>query len=186
MADRDRGLAHILCWRCSCLLAVPTCRYSNHCDACEYRYRNRANKQWLPTRPRFLSKRKERRRKRLLSFRIDLRFRLFNREFIRIVDVVRRKRDTRRDVLVQTPQTFEYHLGPRLIDSATAVFHVRAKFELSVRKSQRIVNGVDSMQHTDARVNYRPGLQIKVSSTLRIQNFKTSALSLIAEKLDQF
>src|ERR1043165_2606599 len=108
------------------------------------------------------------------------------RELVLVVNIVRRKRDTRRDVLIQTPQSFEHHLRPWLIDRAAIGFHVNTKFKLSIRKSQRVVNGVDSMQHADARVNHGTCLQIKISSTLRIQDFKPATLSLITKKLNQF
>ena len=99
------------------------------------------------------------------------------RQLIRLVNIIRRKCDTRRDVLIQPPQSFEHYLRPWLIDGAATGFHVHAKFKLSIRKRQRIVNGVDSMQHANTRVNHRACLQIKKSRTLRIQNFKTAALS---------
>src|SRR6185503_2506585 len=122
--------------------------------------------------------------KRSLNLRLRFHFNRLALELVRLRNKIRRKRDTRRNVLIQSPQSFKHYLGPWLIDSAALRFHVHTEFERRFRKRQRVGNGDDSMQHADARINSRAGLKVEVSRTLWIQNFETAALSLVTEKLD--
>jgi len=77
-------------------------------------------------------------------------------------------------------------LRPRLIDGPVARLRIDTEFKLGVGQRQRVIDRVDTVQHSDARVDDGACLQIEVAGALRIENFKSAALALVAEKLDQF
>src|SRR6188474_1720937 len=98
--------------------------------------------------------------------------------------VVRRISICGDDSFIQTSQTFKNHLGPRLVNGTFGRLGLATKLKFRIGKSQCVVDGIDPSQHADPRINYRPGLQIKISRTLGIEDLELSGLALVAEKLD--
>src|ERR1051325_11812457 len=89
-----------------------------------------------------------------------------------------------RDVFIETWKSLQNNLRPRLVYRSFPGFGVNAEFKFRIRKCQSIVNSIDPTQPSDTRIHNRTCLQIEITRAARIENFQTSALSLVTKELN--